>query len=117
MSSTLATPAPVRIGQPTAPAAATAAADPAATVTVCTGKACCRKGAETLLENLKATAPPDVFVCSRGCMGKCREAPVMAVTTPATDVEIAQKTVMKVRIHPTRPHSEGRVSYTTSVAL
>lgn len=114
MAATLATPSPVRIAM--APAPAPAAEEPAATVTVCTGKACCRKGAENLLENLKATAPDNVFVCSRGCMGKCRDAPVMAVTT--TEDEIAQKTVMKVSPFASiSPRAHQRCLYVPPIAI
>lgn len=91
MSATVA--APLRMAQ--AVAAQEPAPVPAATITVCTGKACCRRGADNLLENLKATAPAEVFVCSRGCMGKCRDGPVMALENPAVP-DFAQKTVLKV---------------------
>ncbi len=69
------------------------AVPPAITVRVCDSLSCELAGAQPLLEKLKATLGPDVRVIPAPCIGRCEQAPAVAVGQNP----VAQATVEKVK--------------------
>ncbi len=87
------------------------AAPPALTVRVCETLSCSLAGAEGLLERLKATLGPDVRVVAAPCIGRCAEAPAVAVGQnafgPATEDQVSEA----VAANASRPQALDPIAY------
>jgi len=70
---------------------------PALTVRVCDGLACEMAGAGALLERLPALLGRDVRVVAAPCIGRCEQAPAVAVGQAAVPVATAEKVVAAAR--------------------
>ncbi len=86
-------------------------APPALTVRVCETLSCSMAGAEGLLERLGATLGPNVRVVGAPCIGRCAEAPAVAVGQnafgPATEDQVRDA----VTSNATRPSAPAPISY------
>ncbi len=75
------------------------AAVPALTVRVCDSLSCEMAGARSLLERLPALLGADVRVVAAPCIGRCEQAPAVAVQQVAVPHASADKVVQAVREH------------------
>ncbi|KQT13459.1 NADH-ubiquinone oxidoreductase-F iron-sulfur binding region domain-containing protein [Ramlibacter sp. Leaf400] len=73
------------------------AAVPALTVRVCDGLPCELAGARDLLERLPALLGTEVRVIAAPCIGRCEQAPAVAVHQAAVPLATVEKVVQRVR--------------------
>jgi formate dehydrogenase beta subunit len=87
------------------------AAPPALTVRVCDGLSCEMAGARDLLARLPALLGREVRVIAAPCIGRCEQAPAVAVGQTAVPHASCEKVVAQVATKPTRHLPEGHIDH------
>ena len=84
-------------------------APPQVTVRVCDGLSCEMAGAQKLLARLPALLGPNVRVIPAPCIGRCEQAPAVAVGQNPVPCATAEKVVSTVKAGATRHEPEGYI--------
>ncbi|MDP3669907.1 MAG: NAD(P)H-dependent oxidoreductase subunit E [Telluria sp.] len=87
------------------------AAPPALTVRVCDGLSCEMAGARDLLARLPALLGKEVRVIAAPCIGRCEQAPAVAVGQTAVPNASCEKVAAQVAATPKRDLPEGHIDY------
>ena len=91
-------------------------APPALTVRVCDGLSCEMAGAQDLLARLPQLLGNDVRVIAAPCIGRCEQAPAVAVGQIAVPNASCEAVVAKAKATPTRHLPEGHVDHAAYLA-
>jgi len=91
-------------------------APPALTVRVCDGLSCEMAGARDLLTRLPALLGQDVRVIAAPCIGRCEQAPAVAVGQTAVPNATCEKVAAQVATTPKRDLPEGHIDHAAYLA-